>query len=112
MKGPWELSEEAPPFSRPLPPLPDMLAWGGRGGFSEPENLVRSGKENIGKENIGKEKSGKEKSGKENIRKRDCLFFPHQERPRSGPPRPRGACLLCAGNRKGPAGGAGGFLSR
>ena len=58
-----------------------------------------------GKENIGKEKSGKEKSGKENIRKRDRLSFPHQERPRSGPPRPRGACLLCAGNRKGPVGG-------
>ena len=61
---------------------------------------MRSGKENIGKENIGKEKSGKE-----NIRKRDRLSFPHQERPRSGPPDPEGRVSCARATEKAPWGG-------
>ena len=94
MKGPWERSEEAPPFSRPLPPPLERAGVGGKGGFSEPENLVRSRKEDLLFLSFLKSK-------------REKLSFPSPRTgPRSGPPPNLGGVAPGRGNKKGPREGA------
>ena len=69
---------------------------GGRGGFSEPENLVRSGKEKSGKEKSGKEKSGerekreKRTSGKRTSEKETAFPSPIRNGREAAPPDPEG----------------------
>ena len=93
MKGPWERSEEAPPFSRPLPPPLERAGVGGKGGFSEPENLVGSRKEDLLFLSFLKSK------------RKNCLSFPQDRAAKRPPPKP-GGCGSGQGQQKRPRGGA------
>ena len=92
MKGPWERSEEAPPFSRPLPPPLERAGVGGKGGFSEPENLVRSRKEDLLFLSFLKSK------------RENCLSLPPGPGREAAPPN-LGGVAPGRGNKKGPVGG-------